>query len=37
VLLRWVGMKGLSRLAVSRLEKKILNALPCCPRGRKPI
>jgi len=37
VLLRWVGRKGLSRLAVSRLEKKIFKALPCCPRGRKTI
>jgi len=37
VQLRWVGMKGISRLAVSRLEKKILKALPCCPHGRKPI
>jgi A/G-specific adenine glycosylase len=30
VQLRWVGMKGISRLAVSRLEKKILKALPSC-------
>ncbi len=30
--LRWVGTKGLSRLAVSRLEKKILKALPSCKK-----
>jgi A/G-specific adenine glycosylase len=35
--LRWVGMKGISRLAVSRLEKKILKALQACPTGREPI
>jgi A/G-specific adenine glycosylase len=32
VQLRWVGRKGLSRLAVSRLEKKILKALPSCKK-----
>ena len=34
---RWVGMKGLSRLAVSMLEKKILKALPSFSTCRKPI
>jgi A/G-specific adenine glycosylase len=37
VQLRWVGMKGLSRLAVSRLEEKILKVLPSCSPGRQPI
>jgi A/G-specific adenine glycosylase len=32
VRLRCVGMKGISRLAVSRLEKKILNALLSCEK-----
>jgi hypothetical protein len=34
VQLRWVGIQGISRLAVSRLEKKILKALPSC---KKPL
>ena len=34
VQLRWVGIKGISHLAVSRLEKKILKALPSC---KKPL
>jgi A/G-specific adenine glycosylase len=37
VKLRWVGTKGLSRLAVSGLEKKILKALMSCSHGRQPI
>jgi len=37
VQLRWVGMKAISRLAVSGLEKKILKALPSFSPGRKPI
>jgi A/G-specific adenine glycosylase len=37
VLLRWVGMKGISRLAVSRLEKKILKALCLVPPVAKPF
>lgn len=32
VQMRWVGRKGLSRLAVSRLEKKILKALTSCKK-----
>jgi A/G-specific adenine glycosylase len=32
--LRWFGLKGMSRLAVSRLEEKILKALPSC---KKPL
>jgi len=34
---RWVGMRGLSRLAVSRLEGKILKAMHPVHRGAKPF
>jgi len=35
--LRWAGMKGISRLAVSRLEMKILKALRLAPPAAKPF
>jgi len=35
--LRWAGPRGLSRLAVSRLERKILAALPPTRPARQPI
>ena len=37
VRLRWVGRRGLSRLAVSRLERKILKALRLVPPVAKPF
>jgi A/G-specific adenine glycosylase len=37
VQLRWVEIKGVSRLAVSRLEKKILKAMRLVPPVAKPF